>query len=283
MAKLLSLEKDLRNLGDKTQEITVNYLYPANPQHRDVLGIGLNYAGISHARKGFRFVQTKATSMQIMGCIDGRGQVYINNRWEPLLPGYAYITPCDNLYAYQITGTTWTVVWAKYNIETSRKFAKFLPTNIVRKINIDIFTKVVEGLCCEYIVDPAGETTLHWLQLLDSYVRRYIQSDRNFLAHLQPLWCAVEKRLNEDWTVDRLADFMNTSNESLRKMCQTEVGSSPMKYITRLRMHRARMLLLTTDLNVEKISQMVGYKNAFAFSVSYKKIFGIPPTKTRIR
>ena len=48
--------------------------------------------------------------------------------------------------------------------------------------------------------------------------------------------------------------------------------------VLRLRMRRARMLLLNTDDPVKWISGRVGYESPLAFSAAFKHHFGVSPT-----
>jgi len=43
----------------------------------------------------------------------------------------------------------------------------------------------------------------------------------------------------------------------------------------------ASFLLRTTDLSLEAVAEQVGYQNAFAFSVAFKRWSGIPPSQHR--
>lgn len=53
---------------------------------------------------------------------------------------------------------------------------------------------------------------------------------------------------------------------------------SPIKYHEKLRMERAKNLLLSTSLSVSEISEMLGFNNLYAFSRFFKRSFGLSPT-----
>ncbi|MNN62848.1 HTH-type transcriptional regulator YesS [compost metagenome] len=60
-----------------------------------------------------------------------------------------------------------------------------------------------------------------------------------------------------------------------------ETGETLTDYITRIRINKAKELLLTTDLKVMEISELVGYENPHYFSTVFKKTVGVHPLKYR--
>jgi AraC-like DNA-binding protein len=46
-------------------------------------------------------------------------------------------------------------------------------------------------------------------------------------------------------------------------------------------MQRAKHLLLDPALRISDIAQQVGYTNPKAFSIAFRKTYGIPPTECR--
>ena len=59
------------------------------------------------------------------------------------------------------------------------------------------------------------------------------------------------------------------------------VGMAPKSYILNLRMHKARNLLETTQLNMARIAEKAGYSSEAAFSKAFKQYHQITPGKVR--
>lgn len=86
------------------------------------------------------------------------------------------------------------------------------------------------------------------------------------------------------WTVDMLAARVSMSRSNLATQFTKLVGEPPMKYLTRLRMHLAVLMLTDdTDLTLESIAYRVGYSSAFAFSKAFKRLIGISPKAFRLQ
>jgi transcriptional regulator GlxA family with amidase domain len=91
--------------------------------------------------------------------------------------------------------------------------------------------------------------------------------------------------LHEDpgyrWSVAELAERTGVSRACLARRFTALVGEAPMAYLTGWRITLAADRLRTTDDTVESIARRVGYANAFALSVAFKRVRGVNPTTHR--
>ena len=63
---------------------------------------------------------------------------------------------------------------------------------------------------------------------------------------------------------------------------QKYTGETPSKYLTKLRMNEAKRLLVgKPEMEIQKIGEMVGYKDGFYFSRVFKSYTGIQPSEFR--
>lgn len=83
------------------------------------------------------------------------------------------------------------------------------------------------------------------------------------------------------WTVAELAARSGVSRAALARRFATEVGQPPMSYLAGWRTALAAEQLRETDATVGSIARKVGYANAFALSVAFKRTRGITPTQHR--
>ncbi len=58
-------------------------------------------------------------------------------------------------------------------------------------------------------------------------------------------------------------------------------GYSPVQYLLRRRIGEAQTLLITTDLSITRIAEMVGYDTQSYFNLQFTKNVGMPPNKFR--
>ncbi|SDT45116.1 AraC family transcriptional regulator [Jiangella sp. DSM 45060] len=79
------------------------------------------------------------------------------------------------------------------------------------------------------------------------------------------------------WTLAELAARSGASRAAFSRRFTALVGTPPMTYVTGWRLTVAADLLRQTDATVETIARRVGYANAFALSVAFKRVRGTTP------
>ncbi|MGZ9586100.1 AraC family transcriptional regulator [Paenibacillus marinisediminis] len=88
-------------------------------------------------------------------------------------------------------------------------------------------------------------------------------------------------RYNTPISIEQLAQQFGYHRTYFSKMFHEIMGETPIQMLIRLRMERARTLLITTKLPVEHIASSVGYLDALYFSKMYKRSYGESPTVYR--
>ncbi|WP_026877906.1 AraC family transcriptional regulator [Jiangella gansuensis] len=83
------------------------------------------------------------------------------------------------------------------------------------------------------------------------------------------------------WTVATLAAKAGASRAAFARRFAELVGQTPMAYLTEWRLCAAADLLRDTDATVESIARRVGYANAYALSVAFKRVYGVRPSEHR--
>ena len=97
-------------------------------------------------------------------------------------------------------------------------------------------------------------------------------------AYLGPALLAMHQRPAQPWTVDELAALGYLSRAAFARRFAESVGTSPMDYLTRLRMQLARTDMAERGLSVTEAAERAGYATEAAFSRAFKRIYGVPPS-----
>ena len=92
-------------------------------------------------------------------------------------------------------------------------------------------------------------------------------------------------RQNYDRQIDfaAVAEAQAVSAPYLSKLFHDHAGTSPSRYLTDLRMRKAKKLLLDSQLSIKEIAARVGYPDPFHFSKSFKNAVGMSPAQFRDR
>jgi two-component system response regulator YesN len=98
---------------------------------------------------------------------------------------------------------------------------------------------------------------------------------------LSKKWIALH--LNQNITIQKIANQVHMNPTYFSKYFKGQTGETVLDYVTRLRIEKARELLLSTELKIYDISLEVGYTDTKYFSKLFKKYYGEVPSKYRER
>lgn len=91
----------------------------------------------------------------------------------------------------------------------------------------------------------------------------------------------MEKNLEEPLSRAQLAREAGLSTRQLERLFRKYLSRSPARYYLELRLNRARLLLLQTNLSVIDVALACGFVSASHFSKCYRDFFGRTPRKER--
>lgn len=86
---------------------------------------------------------------------------------------------------------------------------------------------------------------------------------------------------NIKWSISELSNMCNLSSFQFIRYFKRHTGMSPIDYLIKIRMDKAKELLLSSSLNISEISEILGYENSLYFSRIFKKKEGVSPEKYR--
>lgn len=95
---------------------------------------------------------------------------------------------------------------------------------------------------------------------------------------LQGLLAEIRVSPSACWTVARMAEYCHLSVSRFRELFVATTGTSPKKYVQKVRLSLARSLLMTQpELTVEQVAGRVGISDAHYFHAIYKERFAETP------
>ena len=132
-------------------------------------------------------------------------------------------------------------------------------------------------------------TKLSELMFID-VVRRYIESlppqKTGWLAGLRDPMVSkalalIHARPSFSWTIEGLARQCGGSRSVFAERFVQLLGVPPMQYLAQWRMQVASELLDRGNMNMAAIASEIGYESEAAFSRSFKRTMGVPPSAWR--
>jgi len=94
---------------------------------------------------------------------------------------------------------------------------------------------------------------------------------------------SFRNRLNENLSLDSIAQQSGISVRSLTRLFQTELHITFVQYLKMLRIIRAMELIKDTDLNMTEIAYEIGYSNISAFSNNFHQLTNMRPTEFKTK
>ena len=91
----------------------------------------------------------------------------------------------------------------------------------------------------------------------------------------------LEHYCEPDFSVGELAAHSGFSEVHLRRVFQSAVNTSPVRYVNYLRLEKAKNMLTASNFSISEIAQSVGFSDPYYFSRLFKKEVGIAPAEYR--
>jgi len=91
----------------------------------------------------------------------------------------------------------------------------------------------------------------------------------------------IEKTPTDHWTIPILAYKAGINECKLKKGFKELYRVSPYRYLLRLRLEKARVMLANTDYTIQEIAFKIGFETYKGFSLAFKNAFGMLPTRYR--
>ena len=151
------------------------------------------------------------------------------------------------------------------------------------------------GLYCTGSVNSLGDLTVFFIQRYFSQeiathverhffheIRRAYESDKLFQDTLQvhpdediiqaQIW--LKDNLVKNIKVNELAEQFDMSERTFSRRFKNATGSTPLKYLQKLRMEMAKELIKSSNLSINEVMYRVGYQDPTHFSSLFKSHHG---------
>ena len=97
----------------------------------------------------------------------------------------------------------------------------------------------------------------------------------------QSLLAELSSTCDQQWTLKQMAERCGIQRTRLNTVFQKLTGCTPMEYLTRLRMERAKTLLRETEIKIIDIAFECGFSSSQYFANTFKTATGMTPSDYR--
>ncbi len=280
-------EEERKKVAAHTLDNKAGICYNVDLQGR----LGTVCAGITTGGEGYAFKLYGYPFHRMTFTISGQAKIYDGKD--------GYIADAGSIY-YFPPNKACTVA---NNLDSPWKHAyiHFVGSDIEK-----LFTKVVNNTQNVWNVSNPGEIqslfeniayncleqSEHSQVVCDSYLRILLiklnsmildSREHSNASRLNYLECYnyINNNFSNIMSIQDISDKCSISSIYLCRLFKKYSQTSPMAYVTKLKMNKAALLLMQTDYSIKKISLMLKFDNQYYFSRAFKHIYGISPQNYR--
>lgn len=150
----------------------------------------------------------------------------------------------------------------------------------LKKAEAEILAGTSSLLKCEVTVRTA------FIDSLEELGEVYQNWEEEAFDHLSEAVLAAKEYIDRNYgdinmSVQEIAYECGINSSYLTRLFHVEMGSSVVKYLTKVRILKSMELLLNTDMHIYEIADRVGYSSQHYFCVAFKKMLGVSPKEYR--
>lgn len=146
---------------------------------------------------------------------------------------------------------------------------------MLKKIGSDMKIKGTYAACSHYLCDCLYLCCLELEEICSQ--PDSAPEDEIMMQALQML----RKQAFQPFSLESLAHELGMSQSNFTQRFKKIYKTTPSKYLSSLRLNKAKTLLLETDLPLDEIAECCGYQNGFYLNRVFTKSTGIPPGQYR--
>ncbi|MBP1905143.1 AraC-like DNA-binding protein [Paenibacillus turicensis] len=228
---------------------------------------------------------------------EGTGWIRINGEEYYPEPGQLVLMPEDVVQSYSVAeGQPYQKYWCHFNarighLEAFRQLRiPYICTVVDYGRTEKVFAELVQYANSEEVCSGLL-AKVKLMELLSYYLLELAEGqmgkeqitirNRTATTWLEPLLQYIRDHLDQDLTIQELATQVCLHPNYFIRMFKEQMGVPPIQYITRVKMERAKELLMQTEGSISEVACQVGFQDYFHFSKQFKKLVGMAPTEYR--
>jgi AraC-like DNA-binding protein len=223
---------------------------------------------------------------------DGCGWLQIDGHDFYPEPGQFFLMPAGTLQSYSaINNNPFLKYWCHFTATVGERnlFDIIKPPYYFQVKDSflleSLFKELIEAMKSRDITAPL-KVKSSMLQIISYYIENSLDlnsvlSESLTSERIGTVINYINTHLSEHITVESLAGQLHFHPNYFSRFFKSYLGVSPMQYLHRVRMQKAKELLKQTDLPVTVIAEQTGFKDLFYFSNTFKNYSGYSPSEYR--
>ncbi len=226
-------------------------------------------------------------------CLQGEASVIVDEHVVRLKPGSAVLVTPHQFHHYaRFSGDKVLWLFVSFELEDVEEFKSIRGMRCdLTELQLTCLTELAERYAISEAAQEANALVSALLVLILQEFRgvpapsseplrgaEHVVPSRKLM---QDVARYVHRHVAESLQIEDVARAMGLSESHLRARFRTLAGIGLGAYIRRLRLHRARTLMLASDLRLKEIAERCGYESIYAFSRTFHQEMGMSPSAYR--
>lgn len=240
--------------------------------------------------------RTKGINQYILiYCIDGSGEITIDDTLHTLQNGNFIIIPAEKPHAYTSDqNNPWTIYWVHFKghlvsdlitllLKRQKSYKGFVQFNQAR---IMLFNDIYLNLERGYSTDNLCYVNMSFWHFLSSFI---FDEKFNYAfkkTTVNPIDISIDymqRNLHTNLKLGDIAKSVNLSSSHFSMLFKENTGFAPIKYFNQLKVQKACQYLQFTELRIKEIATTLGIDDQYYFSRMFSKIMGISPQDYKMK
>ena len=221
--------------------------------------------------------------------VQGKGTYTVNGTVFHLHEGDIFLAKPSQLITYTADrDDPWEYYWVGFNGACANRLVQQLPFREASPVHHCQNPERVKKALVNIFLSRGPETRNETLMV--GYLYLFIAELMQEALALEPHPASsssqyvinaikyIQFNYSHDISIDDIAKAVGVSRSHLYRVFMTNVGQSPIDYLTNYRISEACYLLKNAKLSIAEIAVSVGFFDQFYFSRFFKRIKGVPPS-----
>lgn len=222
----------------------------------------------------------------------GEGWLKIGDKEYYPKPGQFFIMPSGIKQSFStINSNTFTKYWCHFtatigdkNLFDIIKLPHFI--NVEKQVELEELFKELINFYCDESFTSCLRAKSKLLEIISFFIENttveniQVSSSPN-VEKLNQVLAYIERNLSRNISVEELAGILHFHPNYFIKFFKNHLGSSPIHYINKMKMERAKNLLGMDASTVTEVADAVGYSDIYHFSKAFKNYTGFSPKEYR--
>lgn len=223
----------------------------------------------------------------------GKGTYFLDGQEFSVKAGDLFFSKPNQRISYTSdTAEPWEYYWVGYNGSIAGRLSQNLPftnehpvrkcedSSDAKELLLSIF--YARGMQLKDETRMIGNLYLFFAFLMDQVQPSKLVPPTSGQEYVTNAIKYIQFNYSHDIGVDDIAEAVGVSRSHLYRVFISNIGQSPIDYLTSFRIGEACKLLKTSTLSVAEVAYSVGFSDQFYFSRVFKKNKGVAPSQFKL-